>query len=78
MTLKPNEILIEDRFIARHGPGDFFEVGDEVGGTVRGCHFYSVGSYTPHLFRRPRLARFAPLAQSLSFARAAFRWSRDA
>lgn len=41
-------------------------------------HIYRAGGYTPHLFRRSRLKRFAPVASRVHLAKAVWRWAAAA
>lgn len=68
--LRSKEIYLEHAFVALTEP---FCIGSEVEGSISHNLFAAVG-YTPHLFRRPRLARWAPIARRIYTVRMLWRW----
>jgi hypothetical protein len=69
----PHDIRMEGAWAARLDGGPILETGREVGGVIEGCHF-QFGFFTPRLFRRRRLQRFASLAARCHAVRAYDRW----
>jgi hypothetical protein len=70
-----HDIRLRNAFM---GLTETFQIGDKVGGELRDSTLYKLGSYTPPLFRRKRLQRWAPLARRAHFARSAWQWSAAA
>lgn len=72
-TERPTDWVITDSFIAKKR-GTILMCGPEATGDFSRNYMVQTGSYTPRLFRRKRLQRFAPLARDLHSTRLFWRW----
>jgi hypothetical protein len=73
--MKDTDILIEGRIIIGKKDSPQMRFGKAVTGSFSHNYIYTLGAYTPRMFRRPRLARFAPQAQRVALLRAVWEWT---
>lgn len=71
---KPTDWVIEGAFLAGKGP-PIVSCGPDATGRIVDCHAINVRSFTPLMFRRPRLQRFAPLAQRIHAVGVFWKWT---